>query len=333
VDLLVLLAELDDTIHNAKPAPLSGHVMIDKDKVGEILGQMRATIPEENRQGPWIAERMLEEPREARASSSLAGAAAEQVRGIIEAAERTAADIRSNAERDAREAQRAAEETRRDAEQRATEGRDRAAAEAAALLGEAEEATAMTLERARGIESELDGLVGTLSASIGSLVGTVSDGAGSLSTRLEQMRSELSEVGADTIGLGEPAVGGPADAAADVGAEGQETTAEAAYKAPRDEAGTGELEPAPEPSEAVEPEPAQEPAAGAGGAAPFDFERVARDQPAAARGGGVEGARLIALNMALNGSPRADTGRFLNENFDLDDPEAILEEVYARAGG
>jgi hypothetical protein len=93
------------------------------------------------------------------------------------------------------------------------------------------------------------------------------------------------------------------------------------------------LEPAPEPSNAVEPGPAHEPAAGAGGATPFDFERVGRDQPAAAHGGGVEGARLIALNMALNGTPRAETARFLNENFDLDDPEAILEEVYARVGG
>src|SRR5919199_320912 len=196
MDLLALLAQLDDTIHNAKPAPLSGHAMIDKDKVGEILDQMRATIPEENRQAPWIvqdskerlaaAERMLEEAREAGASSSLAGAAAEQVRGIIEAAERTAADIRSNVERDAREAQRAAEETRRDAEQRATEAGDRAAAEAAALLGQAEEAIATTLERARGVESELDGLVGNLHASIGSLVERVGDGAGSLSTHLEQ---------------------------------------------------------------------------------------------------------------------------------------------------
>jgi hypothetical protein len=36
--------------------------------------------------------------------------------------------------------------------------------------------------------------------------------------------------------------------------------------------------------------------------------------------------------MALNGTPRDTTRGFLNENFDLDDPEAILEEVYARVG-
>jgi hypothetical protein len=37
--------------------------------------------------------------------------------------------------------------------------------------------------------------------------------------------------------------------------------------------------------------------------------------------------------MALNGTPREETARYLNENFELDDPEALLEEVYARVGG
>jgi hypothetical protein len=298
MDFLVLLAQLDDTIRNAKPVPLSGQLLIDKDEVGEILEQMRGTIPEEIRQVPWIAQdskeklaaakRMLEDAREARASS-LAGGAAEQVRGIIEAAERTAAEIRSNGERNAerltREAQRAAEETRRDAEQRATETTERTEAEAAAQLERVEQATGKMLERARGVDPELDRLVGNLRTSIGSLVRRVGDDAGSLSTGLERMRSELSQVGPGAIAHAEPAVVGPGDAAPDVVAEVQETTAEAAY----DEAGSGELEPAPEPSEAVKPGQAQEPAAGAGGAAPFDFERVGRDQPAAAQGEGSRG--------------------------------------------
>jgi hypothetical protein len=46
-----------------------------------------------------------------------------------------------------------------------------------------------------------------------------------------------------------------------------------------------------------------------------------------------EGARLIALNMALGGSPRDETARYLAENFELDDAEALLDDVYARAGG
>jgi hypothetical protein len=45
---------------------------------------------------------------------------------------------------------------------------------------------------------------------------------------------------------------------------------------------------------------------------------------------GQEGARVIALNMALNGSTREETARYLSENFELDDPEALLDEVYSR---
>ena len=45
-----------------------------------------------------------------------------------------------------------------------------------------------------------------------------------------------------------------------------------------------------------------------------------------------EGARLVALNMALNGTPRAETARYLRENFDLQASEALLDDVYARAG-
>jgi hypothetical protein len=45
-----------------------------------------------------------------------------------------------------------------------------------------------------------------------------------------------------------------------------------------------------------------------------------------------ESARLVALNMALNGSPRDDTRAFLAEHFALPDIEALLDDVYARAG-
>jgi hypothetical protein len=35
----------------------------------------------------------------------------------------------------------------------------------------------------------------------------------------------------------------------------------------------------------------------------------------------------------LNGSPREDTARYLAENFQLDDPDALLDEVYSRVSG
>jgi DivIVA domain-containing protein len=52
----------------------------------------------------------------------------------------------------------------------------------------------------------------------------------------------------------------------------------------------------------------------------------------AANGGDDAGARLIALNMALGGSPREETARYLADHFTLADPEALLDDVYARTG-
>jgi hypothetical protein len=46
-----------------------------------------------------------------------------------------------------------------------------------------------------------------------------------------------------------------------------------------------------------------------------------------------EGARLIALNMALNGTPREETDRYLAENFQLADRSTLLDEVYASVEG
>ena len=65
-------------------------------------------------------------------------------------------------------------------------------------------------------------------------------------------------------------------------------------------------------------------------------ERRARRRAAPADGSGeddVEGARLIALNMALNGQSRAETDKYLAENFDLADRAGLLDEVYATVEG
>jgi len=55
--------------------------------------------------------------------------------------------------------------------------------------------------------------------------------------------------------------------------------------------------------------------------------------PAPAGGSDLDGARLIALNMALNGESRADTERYLAENFELPDRLALVDEVYAAVEG
>jgi DivIVA domain-containing protein len=74
------------------------------------------------------------------------------------------------------------------------------------------------------------------------------------------------------------------------------------------------------------PPPKSEPESGS------DSDAPAEDEAAAEGSDDSEGARLIALNMALNGTPRDETDRYLAENFQLEDRDKLLDEVYARVG-
>jgi hypothetical protein len=47
----------------------------------------------------------------------------------------------------------------------------------------------------------------------------------------------------------------------------------------------------------------------------------------------LDGARLVALNMALSGEPREQTDRYLADSFKLSDRAKLLDEVYAAVGG
>jgi cell division septum initiation protein DivIVA len=76
---------------------------------------------------------------------------------------------------------------------------------------------------------------------------------------------------------------------------------------------------------AAEPEP------GPVDAQPEVIEEVVEEVAAAEAPRAPEGARLVALNMALAGTPREETARYLRENFQLDAPDTLLDEVYARA--
>jgi DivIVA domain-containing protein len=74
-----------------------------------------------------------------------------------------------------------------------------------------------------------------------------------------------------------------------------------------------------------------------GGPAPAPAPQRELPAPATAGANGARsddeaGARLVALNMALEGTPRADTARYLAEHFELPDVEALLDDVYASAG-
>ena len=53
----------------------------------------------------------------------------------------------------------------------------------------------------------------------------------------------------------------------------------------------------------------------------------------ASKNGDSAAARIVALDMALSGTPREDTDQYLAENYDVPDRAALLDEVYAAAGG
>jgi hypothetical protein len=188
---------------------------------------------------------------------SAAAAAAEKVRAIVEAAERSAAELEAEAREDA--------------------ARIRAEAERAAdsRLIRARETAARLSERTRELERQ---------------VAAIRDSIASLGKELEELRAEPAQAVAPTVPEGEPVA---SVAAADGENDVDETIAAAEAAAARG------------------PEVAE---------------------PATESGSG-EGARVIALNMALRGTPRDETARYLAENFELDDPEALLDDVYARAGG
>jgi hypothetical protein len=86
MDVLVLIDKLDDTIHNAKPVPLTDQVRVDKEEVYDILDQMRATIPEEIKQARWIVKERQEMLAEAKreAERIIKEARDEQLRLISE---------------------------------------------------------------------------------------------------------------------------------------------------------------------------------------------------------------------------------------------------------
>jgi len=49
--------------------------------------------------------------------------------------------------------------------------------------------------------------------------------------------------------------------------------------------------------------------------------------------GDLDGARLVALNMALNGDSREQTDKYIAENYEVEDRAKLLDEVYAAIEG
>jgi DivIVA domain-containing protein len=269
--------------------------------------------------------------------TSLATAAADQVRTIVEAAERSAAEIQENAEAEARR-------ITEDASRRARETREKADADASKRVADAEEATQRALDRAGSIEGEIDRLLGDLRSAATGLVDRVTGAAGSLQGELDQARGEFASVREARLepgrsgGTADDEDSGPVDAEPEIVAEVEDVEAEAAAVDVEDEADSEPLVAHEEDVESVSSNGAE--TAVEDEVAEEEPEEEPEPEPATSGGGGggrsirgAEGARLIALNMALNGTPRDETARYLSQNFELDDQDALLDEVYARVGG
>jgi DivIVA domain-containing protein len=265
-------------------------------------------------------QELRERPPAGRATESLGSTAASQVQGILEAAETTATDIERSATDDAA---RMREEAALDAGQTRSEAVQRAQAHVAAVA----QATAVLLGRVESMDGEVGALVQSLQA-----------GAGRLAADLGSVEAEMGQLYDAASGqFTAPAAPAPTHAVPAVGTAS--TAPPRAPQAPAPPARPGEPAPpvAPRPV-APAPAPAVETAS-----APVVASRPLPPQPPAARapaprvadsgqtpsGGDLDGARLVALNMALNGESREQADRYLQENFQLADRAKLLDEVYA----
>jgi DivIVA domain-containing protein len=249
-----------------------------------------------------LAEEVDEFKRSARRrSDTLATSASEQVRAIVEAAETSASEIQRDAESDARE-------IREEASSEAQATREQAAEQAREYVGKVSESTNNMQQRLDSIESELTSLIDSLRT-----------GANRLSADLQLLETNLGEVGAVIAPrpIFEAELGPESDLAV-----GDEDGLEAVETVEAVDIEAVDLE-AVEPGEST----VQENGAGA------EAVTVGEADTAPADVDDAEGARLIALNMALNGTPREETERYLLENFQLSDASGLLDEVYASVEG
>jgi hypothetical protein len=202
--------------------------------------------------------------RRAAEPATLSDQAGEQVRAIVQAAERGAEEIRATASAEA--AQRVAHVT-----------------EAAEHL------------RARVEQMEAD---------VTRVMGELRDEARRLHADLSALRGDATRLGAASEEASAATASVPASA-----------DAPASAAAPREEAA-----------------PRDATATSAPDAEPPRDEAAPRDATAPANGD-TAAARIVALDMALSGTPRDETDRFIAEHYDLRDRAALLDEVYAAAGG
>jgi DivIVA domain-containing protein len=239
----------------------------------------------------------LQREGSSRGRESLASTAGMQVQGILEAAQATAETIEREA---ARDAQRARDAANADAKRT----REEAVARAQEHVAAVSKATEALLARVGSMDQETQVLVDSLRNGAGRLAGDLA--------AVETEMGELYDAAAGRAGGGE---------AVEPGASPNGATHAPPVAAIAVEQGTEHAETYAEPR---------------AGERATDEELLAHPGLAiesSPNSDDLDGARLVALNMALNGDSREETGRYLAENFDVPDSERLLDEVYAAIEG
>ncbi|CAB4950041.1 unannotated protein [freshwater metagenome] len=253
-------------------------------------------------------------------ATSLASSASERIRGIVEAAEATAAEIERTAGEEA-----AAVRASAAADAAAT--REAASSEAQAHVAAVQEATSTMLDR-----------IGALEQTVSGLLTNVRSSAGGIGADLATLHAQVVEVGGLGSGASTRETAGVLGEPAPVASSGPVAPAEPVTAPPVA---------APLPSEPVA-EPAPQPAGSTpedavGAPETLDGELVGTTEPVAPelplsgvpaqRSTDVAGARMVALNLVLDGVPRDEIEAHLQERYALEDQASLLDELYAKQGG
>ncbi|HEY4280041.1 MAG TPA: DivIVA domain-containing protein [Conexibacter sp.] len=245
-------------------------------------------------------------------TETVATTASEQVRSVLAAAEAGAAEIVRSAEHEARE-------IRDDASAEATRTREEANHAAHDYVGRVAEATSSLLQRVDAMQGELNTLLDTLRT-----------GAHRVHADLQLLEGNLGELSAVA---GRPRFEPePSDTAPVPRGGGARLGVEDPDQPRRN--GNGVVDPdrlVPDPDAPAVNTTVDGPPAAAAPAPSAPTPTPA--PPAAGSGEGDAGARLVALDMALSGTPREETDRYLAEHFTVANRDALLDEVYASIGG
>jgi DivIVA domain-containing protein len=229
------------------------------------------------------------------AGESLASTAGAHVQSILAAAETAALEI----EREARDA---SEQLLAEADDAARQTREEAIRIAQSHVAAVLQATAALQERVESMDAET-----------GALIDGLRVGSGRLGDDLAALEAKMAILYDAAAGRSSAAVTSPEPVQEPLGQATYQATSQDTVEGPDDsdyaeEAGESPLPPV----WSTQAEEAEE---------EVDLEEE------------LDGVRLVALNMALNGDSREQTDRYLAENFQIDDRARLLDEVYAAIEG